>query len=92
MTEDEQKDLRGIADGLAADLDYACTLTSAAGDKIIFYLENRKLLGPYRDLLSSHALELENLVCLTGRFLERMNGKVRTLTDLAYEIDTLEDG
>lgn len=81
---DTEKDPRSIADTLASDLDYMHTLLNAAGDKVMFYLENRKLLGPYGELLYSCANELDNLLFLVRQYLEKMDVEVGTVTDLLY--------
>lgn len=82
-----KKDPTDIADALAGDLDYMRTLLNAAGDKLMFYLENRKLLGPYGELLYSCASELDNLLILARQYLEKMDKEVGAATDLLYGID-----
>ncbi len=82
-----KKDPTDIADALASDLDYMRTLLGAAADKTLFYLENRKLLGPYEELLYSCAAELDNLLSLARRYLEKMDGEVGTVTDCLYRLD-----
>lgn len=82
-----KRDPKDVADSLAGNIDYMRTLLGAAGDKVIFYLENKKLLGPYGELLYGCALELENLLSLAERFLERMDGEMETATELLYSID-----
>lgn len=80
----EKEDLMTTADALSNDLDFMHTLLSAARDKTIFYLENRKLLGPYGELLQCCASELENLLSLAGQFLNRMDGEVEAVLEFAY--------
>ena len=82
-----KKDPTDIADALASDLDYMRTLLNAAGYKLMFYLENRKLLGPYGELLYSCANELDNLLFLVRKYLEKMDGEVEAVSDLLYGSD-----
>ena len=83
-----KNDLTDIADALASDMNYMGTLLRAAEDKVSFYLRNRKLLSPNGELLYSCALELENLLSLMSRFLDRMDGEVETVTDCLYRSDS----
>lgn len=85
---DEKIDPKDVADGLAASIDYMRTLLSAAQDKAVFYLENRKLLGPQGELLYICAKELDDLLVLAGRFLDKMDGQVGTAMDLLYGIES----
>ncbi len=84
---DTKKDPIGAVDEISSDIDYMRTLLNAATDKTVFYLENRKLLGPYGELLYSCAAELDNLLCLARRYLEKMDGEVGTVTDCLYRLD-----
>ncbi len=84
---DTKKDPIDVADALSSDIDYVRTLLSAAADKTLFYLENRKLLGPYGELLYSCANELDNLLFLVRKYLEKMDGEVEAVSDLLYGSD-----
>lgn len=84
-----KKDPKDVADQLISDVDYIHTLLGAAEDKVNFYLGNRNLLGPQGELLYSCARELENLLVLMERFLERVDGELESATDWLYEIDPL---
>lgn len=85
-----EKDPRDVADQLSCDIDYIRTLLSAAGDKVRFYLENKKLLGPYMELLYGCALEIDNLLSLVEQHLEKMDRQTETLTDLLYRAELSE--
>ena len=80
-------DPKDVADSFSEDLTFMRTLLGAAQDKAVFYLENRKLLGPQCELLYICARELDDLLALAGRFLDRMEGQLDTVTDLLYGIE-----
>lgn len=73
-----------VADQLSGDISYTRTLLSAAEDKVRFYLENKKLLGPYTELLSGCAAEVANLLFLIEQYLDKMDRQTETLSALLY--------
>lgn len=79
-------DPKDVADRLSEDLAYMRTLLSAAQDKTVYYLENRKLLGPRGELLYLCAEELDDLLALAERFLDKIDGQMGTVADLLYGI------
>lgn len=82
----EKIDPIDAADALANDLRYMRILLRTAEDKVQFYLTNKSLLGPGGALLSLQARELDDLLFLTGRFLDKMEGDVETAAGLLYGI------
>lgn len=80
-------DPKDIADQLSGDVTYMQTLLGAAQDKVQLYLSNRHLLGPCEELLFLQARELDDLLALAERFLERIDGELETATDLLYQIE-----
>ncbi len=85
-----KKDPIDIADALSADVGYMRTLLSAIGEKTAFYLENRRLLGPYGELLYSCAAELSDLLHITQRYLDKMDGELETASEFLYSIEAAE--
>lgn len=77
-----QKTPLDLVNDMTNNLDYMHTLLGAAEDKVLFYLENRKLLGPYEKLLSSCALELETLLFLMRQFVVQMGTDTEAVTEL----------
>lgn len=73
-----------VADELLNSVGYMRTLLGAARDKVQFYLSNGPQLGPYRELLAQHAAEMDDLLELIERFLDKLEGQVDTVTDLLY--------
>lgn len=71
-----------LADELESDLGFIRTLVGAAIDKSHFYLANQALLGPHGDILIHQAQEIEGLLSLAERFLDRASEN----TDCAYEL------
>ena len=82
----EKVDPKDVADTFSCNLSYMRTLLRTAGDKVQFYLRNRNLLGPYEELLSLQARDLDDLLALAERFLDRMDEEMDTATDLLYHI------
>lgn len=82
----EKVDPKTIADTFSYNLAYMRTLLRTAGDKVQFYLRNRNLLGPCEQLLFLQARELDDLLALTERFLDRMDREMGTVSDLLYSI------
>lgn len=82
----EKIDPIDAADALTSGLRYMRILLRAAEDKVQFYLTNKSLLGPGGELLSLQARELDDLLFLTGRFLDKMEGDMETAADLLYGI------
>lgn len=67
----QQKDQLDLADEISSDIGYIRTLMEAAVDKTHFYLANQALLGQHRDILIYQAQEIEGLLSLAERFLDR---------------------
>lgn len=84
-----KKDPKDAADEFISDIDYMRTLLRAAEDKVRFYLSNRDMLGPYRELLAQHAQETDTLLDQTKKFLEKMERDMETVADLLYEMDQM---
>lgn len=82
-----QTDPKDLADEFCSDIGYMRTLLGAAEDKVDFYLENRKLLGPNGELLYCCARELDDLLELTGRHLKKMEDEMDVVTDFLYGIE-----
>lgn len=58
----QEKDYIDLADEMASDIRFIRTLLGAAMDKTSFYRGNPALLGPYREILSCQAQEIEELL------------------------------
>lgn len=67
----QQKDQLDLADEITSDIGYIRTLMEAAVGKTHFYLANQALLGQHRDILIYQAQEIEGLLSLAERFLDR---------------------
>lgn len=86
---DEKKDLCGLADTMAYDIGFIRSLVGAAMDKAHFYLSNQALLGPYRDILTHHALETEDLLVLALNLLEKTDKSMSGITDFLYRSESV---
>lgn len=78
----QQKNCIDFADEMESDLGFIRTLVEAAIDKSHFYLSNRTLLGLHGDILIHQAQEIEGLLVLAERFLDKASEN----TDSAYEL------
>ena len=78
----QEKDYIDLADEMESDIKFIRTLLGAAVDKTYFYLDNPALLGPHREILSCQAQEIEELLALAGRLLDRTLKN----TDSAYAL------
>ena len=78
----QQKDQLDLADEITSDIGYIRTLMEAAVDKTHFYLAGPALLGPHQEILTCQAQEIEELLALAGRLLDRTLQN----TDRAYEL------
>lgn len=67
----QEKDYIDLADEMESDIRFIRTLLGAAADKTHFYLASPALLGPHGDILSCQAQEIEELLALAGRLLDR---------------------
>lgn len=67
----QEKDYIDLADEIDSDIRFIRTLLGAAVDKSHFYLGNQALLGPQRDVLIFQAQEIEGLLTLAERLLDR---------------------
>lgn len=78
------EDLTGLMDELSNNACFVRTLLNLAHDKVHFYLSDQKLLGPYRDLLASHARELETLLVLAFRLLGEIEQDAEAVSESLY--------
>lgn len=78
----QEKDYIDLADEMESDIRFIRTLLGAAVDKTHFYLANQALLGPHQEILTCQAQEIEELLALAGRLLDRTLQN----TDRAYEL------
>lgn len=80
-----ETDIRDLADTITYDIGFIRALIDAAKDKAHFYLTNETLLGPYRDVLTHHAQETEDLLALALGLLEKTGRNMDGITDFLYE-------
>lgn len=80
----DEKDPRLLVDHISGNAGYLRTLLSAADSRTLFFLENRSILGPYRELLCEIAADISNLLILTRGVLEQIEGQLEALTDVLY--------
>lgn len=78
----QEKDYIDLADEMESDIRFIRTLLGAAVDKTHFYLAGPALLGPHQEILTCQAQEIEELLALAGRLLDRTLQN----TDRAYEL------
>ena len=78
------ENLTGLMDELSNNACFVRTLLDLAHDKVHFYLADQKLLGPYRDLLASHARELETLLVLAFRLLGEIEQGAEAVSESLY--------
>ena len=78
----QEKDYIDLADEMESDIRFIRTLLGAAVDKTHFYLAGPALLGPHQEILTCQAQEIEELLALGGRLLDRTLQN----TDRAYEL------
>ena len=78
----QEKDYIDFADEIDSDIRFIRTLLGAAVDKANFYLANPALLGPHREILNCQAQEIEELLALAQRLLDRTLEN----TDCAYAL------
>lgn len=67
----QKKDYIDLADEMESDIRFIRTLLGAAVDKTHFYLAGPALLGPHQEILTCQAQEIEELLALAGRLLDR---------------------
>lgn len=67
----QEKDYIDLADEMESDIKFIRTLLGAAVDKTHFYLASPALLGPHREILNFQAQEIEELLSLAERLLDR---------------------
>lgn len=67
----QEKDYIDLTGEMESDIQFIRTLLGAAVDKTHFYLANPALLGPNREILTCQAQEIEGLLALAERFLDR---------------------
>lgn len=78
-------DICDLADRIIYDTGFIRALIEAAKDKAHFYLTNQTLPGPYRDILTHHAQETEDLLVLALDLLEKTGRGMEGITDFLYE-------
>lgn len=78
----QEKDYIDLADEMESDIRFIRTLLGAAVDKTHFYLGNPALLGPHGEILSCQTQEIEGLLSLAERLLDRTLKN----TDSAYAL------
>lgn len=87
-----ETDIRDLADTITYDIGFIRALIDAAKDKAHFYLTNETLLGPYRDVLTHHAQETEDLLVLALGLLEKTGRNMDGITDFLYESEPAGEG
>lgn len=80
----EYQDPMRLADECVRDLNSLRMLLGAAEDKVRFYLEDPKLLGPYAELLQGHAMDLDHILVFIKHFAEKLDGELDVVTDILY--------
>lgn len=79
------ENLTSLMDELSNNACFVRTLLDLAHDRVHFYLSDQKLLGPYRELLASHARELETLLVLAFQLLGQMEQNAEEMSAYLYK-------
>lgn len=76
--------LKSQAEDVQAGFEVLRVLTDSVDDKLMFYTRHKALFGPYSELVRSHALNIQTLLCVLNDYIWEME---KTQTEVIRRIN-----